>query len=273
VYAFSVTVTWAALGAFAEYLMRQLNRISKRVDIWINEDKGKRREFRKLGDQIEEIVDIINMKSATEASIVLNGTTEVLKYKGLDLLSLENTIDDLKNFWKFRGIAVYGPGEWMAPNWFSYLIAQAALLRDKDANRAFIYDDDAITSWMHELGAIAKTLRLTLPKEHVGVFKRRKVEELLEKYDNNKTVQKSLEELYSSINSPRNWEKGVSVIQLMDIIYFESEDGKQKKCRWRNPAKNGEIELLPVDLTDKIKPLIDFFDEYLFKGNYIQSEI
>lgn len=267
-YAISIVIFWVALGVFADYLMLELNRIAKRVDLWINGDKLKRKELRELGDTLEEIVELINQKEATEGRIVLNGTAEVLKFTGLDLLSLKTTKDDLQSCKKFRGIAVYGPGEWMDPMWFSYLIAQAASLGSKDAKRAFIYDEGIIQSWANQLQAIVETLKLSVPS---NVFSTRDVENTLQNYKDYQTLRESLAELYKSINASEV-SKNSSLILLMDIIYIEFADGT-KKCTWRNPAEGRKPCVLSQGLLGKIDPLIKFCDDVLFDENQITPQI
>jgi len=261
-YAISSVIVFSVIGGIWYELDSRMKKVENRVNIWIHKDRENRGKWRQLAEQLEIIVDELNKKEdPTEGQVVLNGTLEVLKYNGLSYNELRTMMELLRKCTKFRGIAIYGPGEWMDPLWFAYLIAQAAFLKGhKDTKRFFIYSKDIINSpgWNDRLRAIVDAIGQSIPA-HVCIVE--KVEERLKSCSELKDF---LKKLYSDYNKGQNWEEP-SFIPLMDIIYIEIEDKnsgkKTHKCKWRNPSKAGEVEDLleseAQSLGEKLQPIYE----------------
>lgn len=244
-----------------EFLRDDIKKISSRVDIWVHEDRQNREEWRKLAEQLEEIVKELNsIRDPIEGKIALNGAMEVLRYKGLSYAGLTNMMDYLSKCTKFRGVAIYGPGEWMDPFWFAYLIAQAALLTtpEVDAKRFFIYGRDIVASptWHERLNAIVQAVGQSIPA-YLCILERAE-----EELKNQSSLKIFLEKLYSDYNNGQKWEVP-SFIPLMDIIYIETSN--EKICKWRNPGKEGEPEDLKPEEAKQLGQLLEPVYEKLEK--------
>lgn len=232
-YSISLLIIFGVIGYIWDVLHSRMIKIEDRVNLWVTD----RHEIAK---QLEKIVKLLNKAELIDASITLNGAEQVLQYKGLSRDALRGISNIMKKCKKFRGIAVYGPGEWMDPLWFAYLIAQAALLKKdtKDAERFFIYEENVINSigWGERLGAIVEAIQNAFP---AYLCPAQNIEKQLKEINN---LQAFLTKLYKTHNENQEWVES-SLLPLLDIIYMENAEGK-KFMWWRNPGKKGQPEEL-----------------------------
>jgi hypothetical protein len=248
----AIFIIFVVIGTIWGFLIKNLEKINRRVNLWIHEDKRSRKIWRELAEKLEDIVEELGkLRQPLEGEIALDGAKEVLKYKGLTYEKFKEIVRSLKTCSKFIGIATYGPGEWMDPFWFTYLIVQASLLKrsDVEAKRFFIYSKEIAESftWKERLEAIITAVGESMPT--YLVFKE-VVENLL---DNE--FKEFLKKLYIKYNEERPWNKQ-SFTCLMDFIYIKISD-TLKICKWRNPGKEGEpIDLDSVD-TENFEKYID----------------
>lgn len=229
----AIVIFWVVIGIIWSALKKTLEKISNRVNLWVTD----RHEIAK---QLEKLVKLLDKAELIDASITLNGAEQVLQYKGLSRDELRTVMNALKKCKKFRGIAVYGPGEWMDPLWFAYLIAQAALLRKDamDVKRFFIYERNVIETpgWGERLGAIVDAIQNAFPTYLC------KAEDIETSIREKTGLKDFFNELYKTYNAKQEW-KGSSLLPLLDIIYIETQDDK-KNMWWRNPGKEGRPENL-----------------------------
>jgi hypothetical protein len=249
----TIVVVWFIVGYIWGVLNKNLEKINQRVNIWIHEDRMKREKWRELAEKLEDIVkELSKIKDPLEAEIALNGAKEVIKYKGLTFIEFSQILNHLQTCSKFRGIAVYGPGEWMDPFWFAYLIAQASLLKREgvDAQRFFIYPKQIVDIWGNRLEVIGQAIGNTIPtclclEEGVN----EKLETCCKDFIN------FLGSLYEKYNEGKKYTKG-SFVSLMDIIYIKINE-TQKICKWRNPGKEGELTNLNLTEISELEKYLD----------------